>query len=351
MTVSDDSHRWLSKVGTRSVLTLCFVIFFLSACAESSDCFQKDVFCAALVTDTQGIQDYGMNQETWAGLEQAKADGIVERVEYIESIDSRDYEKNIVYFADLGFDMIFTVGPGMDDETFRAADLRPDTVFIGMDQPQEETRASLISVTFPEDQMGFLAGALAARISETQIVGAVCETSGIDSMWRYCEGFRAGTEFVNELTGRNVKASVVYRDDGDREKLFVDEAWGHDTARGLIQRGADVIFAAGGATGQGALRAAAEAGIKSIGTERDQGAVLAEEGSGVVTSVFGDASFETREALRLFRDGKAVELPASQIKYVPFDRTFPENLTREMDALLLSLRIGEVKTDVTLTKP
>ena len=49
--------------------------------------------------------------------------------------------------------------------------------------------------------------------------------------------------------------------DGDRERLFIDEAWGYDTAQELIQRGADVIFAAGGATGQGALRAAAEAQV------------------------------------------------------------------------------------------
>ncbi len=74
-------------------------------------------------------------------------------------------------------------------------------------------------------------------------------------MWRYCEGFRAGAKFVDE----NIKIQVIYRDDGSSEKLFIDEAWGYETAQKLIQRGADVIFAAGGVTGQGALRAAAEA--------------------------------------------------------------------------------------------
>ena len=103
--------------------------------------------------------------------------------------------------------------------------------------------------------MGFAAGAMAAHISETRIVGAVCETSGIDAMWRYCEGFRAGAKFVNA----EIKILVIYRDDGDREKLFIDEGWGYETATKLIQRGADVIFAAGGVTGQGALRAAAVA--------------------------------------------------------------------------------------------
>jgi basic membrane protein A len=337
--------------SVRFVLILLTIALALSACAQSSDCFQEDVFCVALVTDMQGIDDHGMNQDTWVGLQEARANKLVDQVEYIESVDTRDYGKNITYFAEKGFDVIVTVNPGLRDETLRSAELYPDSIFIGMNQPHEETRLNLIPVTFPEDQMGFLAGALAARISEAKVIGAVCETSGIDSMWRYCEGFRAGVMSINELTGQNVKVSVVYRDDGDREKLFVDEDWGHDTAQGLIQRGADVIFAAGGATGQGALRAAVEAGIKSIGTERDQGAALAGSGSSVVTSIFGDANFEVQETLRLLRDGKTTELRSSQIKYVPFDRTFPESLTREMDNLLFSLLNGEVKTNVTLKKP
>ena len=234
-------------------LFLTIVMIGLVSCSQSSDCFQEDVLCAALVTDTQGIEDQGMNQDTWAGLEYAQADGIVDQIEFIESVESRDYAKNIAYFTDLGFDVIFTVGAGMDDETLRAADRKPDLVFVGVNQPQSESRPNLISITFPEDQMGFLAGALAARITKTQIVGAVCETSGIDSMWRYCEGFRAGVTFTNELLGTNVKASVIYREDGDREKLFLDEEWGDETAQGLIKRGADVIFAAGGLTGRGAL--------------------------------------------------------------------------------------------------
>jgi len=312
-------------------LFLAIVMIGLVSCSQSSDCFQEDVFCAALVTDRQGIEDQGLNQDTWAGLQQAQAEGIVQRVEVIESIDSRDYEKNIAYFADLGFDTIFTVGAGMDDEMLRAADLYLDSVFVGMNQPQNESRPNLVSATFPEDQMGFVAGALAARISETQIVGAVCETSGIDSMWRYCEGFRAGVDFVNELLGKNVKASVVYREEGDREKLFLDEAWGAETAQSLIQRGADVIFAVGGATGQGALQAAAEAGAQTIGSE---------SGAGGVTAVLGDASSAVRQILQR-------EPLSPKIKYIPLDQTFPENLTREMDLLLSALESGEIKTNVT----
>ena len=96
----------------------------LSSCMQSSDCFREDVFCAGLVTDVLGIDDHGMNQNTWAGLQEAKANGDVDRVEYIESIDTRDYEKNIAYFAEKGYDVIITTGVGMRDETLRSADLK-----------------------------------------------------------------------------------------------------------------------------------------------------------------------------------------------------------------------------------
>jgi basic membrane protein A len=352
------SFKHKGHEGHKGFYLVSFV-FILSACAQSSDCFREDVFCAGLVTDVLGIDDHGMNQNTWTGLQEAQASGVVDHVEYIESVDTRDYEKNIIYFAENGYDVIVTTGVGMSDEVLRAADLYPDPVFVGINQPDDESRPNFIPVAFPEDQMGFAAGALAAQISETKIIGAVCETSGIDSMWRYCEGFRAGVAFANQLSGQNVKALIVYREDGDRELLFIDQTWGYDTAQGLIRRGADVIFAAGGATGQGALRAAVDpanaltAGlqVRAIGAERDQGLVLAESGSSVVTSIFGSASFEVQNVLRLLRGQNTYQPGERQIEYVPFDEKYPENMTQEMNTLLLMLWSGEIKTGVSFEKP
>ena len=335
------------KKPVRSILILAIVLSGISACMQSSDCFSEKVFCTALVTDTLGIQDHGANQDTWAGMEDAKANGHADQIEYIESVDTRDYEKNISYFAERGFDVIFTTGVGLRDETLRSADRYADSVFVGMNQPQEEIRLNLIPVTFAEDQMGFLAGVLAARITKTQIVGAVCETSGIDSMWRYCEGFRAGVKYAD----KNIKAQVIYNENGDSEKLFIDEAWGFETGQTLIQRGVDVIFAAGGATGQGALRAAVEADTHAIGTERDQAEFFGNSSSSVVTSVLGSNSFEAQNMIRLLRDGNINELRPGQIKYTPLDQKFPQSLAQELDALLLALLNGEIMTNVTISKP
>lgn len=323
----------------------------LTACSQSPDCFREDVFCAGLVTNTSGVQDHGLNQDAWEGMKQSRAEGVVDHVAHIESVDSRDYAKNIAAFADDGYDMIITVGPAMDDETLRSADLYPDSVFMGIDQSQKETRPNLLPVRFPEDQAGFWAGALAAKLTRTGVIGAVCETSGIDAMWRYCEGFRKGAEYADD----EVKALVIYREDGSSETLFIDSDWGFASAQGFIERGADVIFAAGGGTGQGALLAAAEAGFPAIGAERDQAAVLTEAAGVVVTSVYGRAGSEVQKWMRLVREGHAVDAEAvGTVGYVPYREVktlIPDSMKSEMEELLVSLSTGMLTTNVPLNAP
>ena len=312
---------------------------------------KDDVYCAALVTSTAGLEDHGINQDAWHGLEELERDGILDQIAHIESVDARDYAKNIAYFAGNGYDLIITTGTGMADETLEAAGLFPDLVFLGLEQTYEQAPANLTPVTFAEDQMGYLAGVLAARLTETSVVGAVCETSGIPSIWRYCEGFRAGVEATAAETGIRIKVLTEYRDDGLQEKLFIDEAWGIERAQYLIKRGVDVIFAAGGATGQGALRAASDAGIHSIGTERDQAAALGESRLSVVTSIYGRAGFEVQMVIRQLQNGDPAATRIGQFGYVPLDEKLPQHLSVEMDELLFLLHQGDVQTNITLEKP
>lgn len=319
------------------------IMWALTACQSSSDCFREEVFCAALVTDTLGVDDHGINQDAWTGLQEAKLNGLADRVEYIASVDTRDYSKNIVYFAEQGFDIIFTSGIALDNATLQNADLYPDSVFVGLNQPFEKTRPNLISLTFPEDQMGFAAGVITTQLTKTGIVAAVCETSGIDSMWRYCEGFRAGVEFANN----EIKSLIVYREDGDREKLFIDEAWGYETGNDLIARGADVLFAAGGITGQGALRAASEFEVYAIGAERNQARALGESGKGVVISFYGAAQFEVQEVMRAVRAGEVRAERAGKIQFTALNPAFPPEFSTQLQLLLAELASGELAVNVT----
>lgn len=329
------------------LLIVLAIVLTVSTCTESPDCLQEQVFCAALVTDTRGLNDFGLNEDTWAGLEESRAEGVVHHTAYIESVDARDYEKNIAFFINAGYDVIVTSGIGLRDATQRSADLYPDAVFIGMNQPDEDSKPNFIAVTFPEDQMGFMAGALAAHLTQTGNVGAVCETSGIDAMWRYCEGFHAGAAYVNE----EVEVLVVYRDDGSREKLFIDPVWGFENAQHLIRDGVDMLFAAGGETAVGALRAAAQAKVRAIGAERDQGAALGEEGLEVLTSVLGRAGFTTEGLMRQVRAGNLTDAELSPVGYIALAEVVQQNIVMEMDKIRAGLENGEIRTGVTLMRP
>jgi basic membrane protein A len=329
------------------LLLLTFVFSGITACAQQPNCFSEDVFCAALVTDTRGLNDHGITQETWAGLTESEVQGIVDQTAYIESVDPRDYDKNISFFVNAGYDVIVTSGIGLHDATLRTADLHPATVFIGMNQTDDESVPNFISVTFPEDQMGFVAGLLAARLTRTNIIGGVCETSGIDSMWRYCEGFRAGARYTDD----SLRVIIVYRDNEGSERLFNDGDWGAVSAQALIEQGADIIFAAGGETGAGALRAATEAGVPAIGAEQDQNAALAKKGSSVVASILGRASFTVQDLMRHVREGNLADAATSPIGFVVMNSEIPGNVVAEMNAMVEGLANGEIETRVSNEKP
>ena len=331
----------------RLICFLALMLMVVPACTSTPDCSRKEVFCAALVTDTKGLNDYGINQATWAGLTKSKTDGTVNQIAYIESVNKRDYEKNIAFFVRAGYDVIITSGVGLQAATLHSADLYPDSIFIGMNQADDKAMPNFISVMFPEDQMGFYAGALAAHLTSTNIVGAVCETSSLPAMWRYCEGFRAGAKY----TDASVRVLTIYRDNGSSDKLFLDEAWGFDNAQTLIKSGADVLFAVGGETGAGALRAATEAKIKSIGAERDQGAALGANGKSVVTSVLGQASFAVQAVMRRVKSGDLSDADMNPIGYVPYDAFVQKSIINQLDDILTSLANSKLETNVPSESP
>src|SRR5689334_16466622 len=62
---------------------------------QAPDCTKTDVFCVGFVTDVGKIDDKSFNQTAWEGVEKAKTDGDADWVQYIETTDSKDYDKNI----------------------------------------------------------------------------------------------------------------------------------------------------------------------------------------------------------------------------------------------------------------
>ena len=317
----------------------------LSACApRPQDCARADVFCAGLVTDFGPINE-GINQEAWQGLQDARSEGLVDRIDAIETIDARDRDKNISIFAKAGYDVIITVGPSISDETVAAARKYPKLKFIGVEQAQDLKIPNLSGLVFQEDRSGFLAGALAALTTQTKRVAALCEAKFIDPMRRYCDGFQAGAKYIDP----EVHVTVSYRD-GPQEKLFNDPEWGSTGALRTVSDGADVLFAAGGGTADAALDTAARQGAYVIGAETDQYMRLIEIRPRLISSAINDVRSGVNESMRLIRAG---QFPSGnfygQTRLAPFHEWKPQIPQSTKDRLLLidkSLAEGAILTGI-----
>ena len=225
-----------------------------------------------LVTDVGRVNDRSFNQSAWEGAQQAaKALGLADAdVKYIETQDAKDYADNIQQFIDNGFDTIITVGFALGDATLKAAKANPKTNFIGVDQFQGEAIPNLTGLIFHEDQAGYLAGALAASLTESGKIAAVLGTDLVPPVVAFKEGYESGAK----ATKPGIQVISTFHP-GEISQAFVDPEWGAATAKQALDQGADVVFAAGGQTGNGALQevaVAAQGGKRAfcIGVDSDQ---------------------------------------------------------------------------------
>lgn len=327
------------------LLVLLVLAVLLPACAlQPPECARADVFCAGLVTSF-GMIDEGINREAWLGLQDARSTGKLDRIEYIESMDERDYEKNIAFFAEQGYDVIVTVGASLSKETAAAALAYPRLFFVGVEQEQAEALPNLAGLVFHEERSGFLAGALAALITRSERVAAICETKSIEAMRRYCEGFRAGARAAQP----RVHVDVVYHN-GTSDNLFRDAEWGRAAAVSLVQRGADVLFAAGGPLADAALEAAAQENAYIIGAETDAYERLKGLHSRIVSSAMSDIRAGVRDLIGAARAG---QFPLGEYfgnvglaPFHEFEGWVPQTVVERLQQLQHDLENGLLRLDV-----
>ncbi len=330
----------------KPVVFLLVTSMLLSACNLSrTDCARPQVFCVGVVTDYGKVDDHGLNQSAWEGVQQALAEELIDRADFIETVDARDHAKNIRTFLINDYDLIVTVGYSMEEETRLAAQEWTDRLFIGVNQPVTEPLTNLAILTFPEDQGGFLAGALAALISKTGKVAALCEVESLPSMWRYCEGFRVGVRYIEPA----MRAHVLYKSEGATSELFNDPAWGQEQALSMLKDGVDVLFAAGGDTALGALEAAASHGALVIGADEDVYYQM-ENAEQVLSSAGRNAGAGVYALIRLAVQG---QFPAGETRgeyvlypYHELERLVPTTVRERLEQIRLGLANGSIQTGV-----
>ncbi len=341
------------------IVALLVAAMLIPACApKAPDCTKADVFCVGMVTDVGKIDDKSFNQSTWEGVKLAESE-LGAHVQYIETTDAKDYAKNIATFADAGYDVIVTVGFALGEATYAAAATYPKVYFVGVDQFQAwqydddatNDRANVAGLVFPEDQAGFLVGALAAQMTKTGKLGGVFGTDVVPPVWRFGEGYRAGALYIDP----NIEMFIVYHSDVGFDKTFTDPEWGAATANSMIDKGADVIFGGGGKTGNGAVIAAAQRGVYAIGVDTDQYYTLPEAAPRLLSSALKLLTPGTFDLIKLAKDGA---FPSGNYLgkggYAPYhdlEKEVPAEVKAKMEEINTALLDGSLQTGVSPVKP
>jgi basic membrane protein A and related proteins len=320
----------------------------LPACAPAkANCAREEVFCVGLVTAIGTIDDKSFNQSAWEGVQRAQKD-LGAHVEYMETDGVRDYAGSIATFGEQGYNVIVTVGSALGETTIKARATFPEADFIGVDQFQSATVDGVAGITFAEDQAGFLVGAMAAMMSQSNKIGAVCGTDAVPSTWRFGEGYKAGAAFADQFKGVTTDVLVVYHNDVDR--AFTDPEWGALTAKNLLDQGADTIFSCGGATGDSAITAAAQAGAYAIGADTDQYLSLPEAAPRLLSSAMKYVTPSVLELIKLSREGRFPSGNFSgSVGYAPFhdlEEEVPDSVKKMMEQINTGLLNGSIKTNV-----
>lgn len=240
-------------------------------------------FKACMVSDSGGFNDKSFNQTSHDGLVAAKNNLGIQTAE-VESNAPSEFADNIREMVNQKCNNITTVGFLLGDATLKAAKKNPGIDFQIVDFAYADDKGNntapdnLKGLVFNTGEPSFLAGYLAAGMSETGIVGTFGGQQ-IPSVTAFMDGFVDGVAKYNEDNGSDVK--VIGWDKAKQKGTFTNDfeakVKGQNAAAEMITQGADIILPVAGPAGLGGLQAAKDAGnVKAIWVDTD-GCVSAAE--------------------------------------------------------------------------
>lgn len=202
-----------------------------------------------------------------AGIDQIKTDYGVETRTIETNFDAGQYEPALqaaVTYADV----IFVISYGFEDQLKEFADNNPGKIFVNIDTVVENSKDTITSVDFIEEESAYLTGVVAglttletslSGINEDKIIGAV--GGDVDPV-------------INAFIFAYTNGAHSVDPDIQVESKFLgswdDTAKGKQAALQLYDQNADVVFQIAAAAGLGVLQAAEERGLYAIGVDTNQ---------------------------------------------------------------------------------
>jgi basic membrane protein A and related proteins len=309
---------------------------------------QDEIESVCLVTDVGRVDDGGFNEFSNAGMERAAEEFDLDTT-VIETQAASEFTPNINTCIDEGYDVIVTVGYSLADATAAAAADNPDHYFINVDASFAEPLPNLVGIQAREDEGGFLAGAMAALMTESGTVAGIYGPTE-PPILRFRNGFEQGARYINP----DIEVLGVYIDD------YQAPDRGAAAAEQFIGEGADVIFGAAGPTGSGGITRAAQEGALVIGVDLDEYTTTFGNGEtagaeNIISSALKRVDNGVYNMIAALVNGEGFPADSTFTLSVanegisfagPNDAEVPEEVTEQVQAVLEGLHDGTIETGV-----
>jgi basic membrane protein A len=317
------------RFKTLSIFVLLALL--LAACGSSTSRPKVALFLAR-----GGLGDKAFNDSANEGLQKAAQELNAEVATFDFQQDTQD--ANIRKAAQDGYGLIIALGSENAQAMGAVAAEFPDTKFAIIDTAAEG--ANITSVTFSELEGDFLAGVLAALLSEN---GRVAYLGGADVLVirRIQFGFEQGVKYVDPET----EIDVQYIAGVDDFSGFAKPDDANLIATQIYADGADVIYAAAGGSTLGAIDAAKAAGLPIITTGSDQRYLAPDV---IATSRTKNMNQAVYMLIEMFTQGK-LQSGVTQLDYksggigiAPLADFVPDSVSSAFDTIRKDLESGRI---------
>lgn len=245
------------------------------------------------VTDVGGLNDNGFNHLGYVGTTTGAAKAHW-KWHVIETTSPSDYTKNLTTAAQQS-QLVIAVGFSFGDALLAVSKKFPADKFVIIDydynylKPAQRPK-NVLGNDFTPNESSYLAGIVAAGVSKSHVIGFVGGLN-VPLIQAFLAGFQAGAKSYDP----SVRVLSAYTGS------FTDQSKGKVSGLQEISAGADVVYAAAGASGLGSLAAADQRHVYGVGVDTDQHYLHPKS---VITSVVKHVEVAVAQAIEATAAGK-----------------------------------------------
>jgi len=259
--VTRSGPRWIGPavLAVVSILTACHG-GEQGASRSGAENAASDSFRVALLTSGP-VSDAGWYAGAYQGLEMIR-DSLGARISHQQTKTPAEFDEAFRSYGNAGYDLVFAHGFEYQDAAIRAGKEFPDLTIVV--SSGGKVAPNVVPLIFKLEEGSYLAGMVAAGMSDSHVVGAVGGVA-IPPVQGTFKAFKAGAEAIDP----DVKVLVSYIGNWD------DVGAAKEAAVAQIRRGADVLIHNVDAASFGVFQAARESTesgdtVWALGMNNDQ---------------------------------------------------------------------------------